>query len=68
MMRRAWPATLLAAAAIVPFSLRTRAAGRPIAVDDLMQLRSINEVRISPAGDLVAYVASVPSLPKNLVA
>jgi dipeptidyl aminopeptidase/acylaminoacyl peptidase len=65
MMRRVWPATLLAVAAIVPLSLRTGAAGRPIAIDDLMQLRSINEVRISPAGDRVAYVASVPSLPKN---
>jgi dipeptidyl aminopeptidase/acylaminoacyl peptidase len=30
-----------------------------------MALRSINEVRISPAGDRVAYVASVPALAKN---
>ena len=65
MTRRAWPAALLAVAAIVSFSLLTGAAGRPITVDDLMKLRSVNDVRISPAGDRVAYVASVPSLPKN---
>ena len=65
MTRRAWPAALLAVAAIVSFSLLTGAAGRPIAVDDLMKLHSVNDVRISPAGDRVAYVASVPSLPKN---
>jgi len=52
-------------AAIVSFTLLTRAAGRPITVDDLMKLRAINDVRISPTGDRVAYVASVPSLPKN---
>ena len=41
------------------------AASRPITVDDLMKLRSINDVRIAPAGDRVAYVVSTPSLPKN---
>ena len=65
MTRRAWAAALLAVAAIVSFSLLTGAAGRPIAVDDLMKLHSVNDVRISPAGDRVAYVASVPSLLKN---
>jgi len=30
-----------------------------------MMLRSINDVRIAPAGDSVAYVVSTPSLPKN---
>ena len=59
------PAGLIVAAAVVTSSLRTGAADSPIGVDDLMRLRSINEVRISPAGDRVAYVASVPSLPKN---
>jgi dipeptidyl aminopeptidase/acylaminoacyl peptidase len=65
MRRRTWPAAFLATAAIASASLRPRAAPRPITVDDLMALRSINEVRISPAGDRVAYVASVPALPKN---
>jgi dipeptidyl aminopeptidase/acylaminoacyl peptidase len=65
MTRRAWPVALLAAAAIVSSSRRPGAIARPISVDDLMTLRSINEVRISPAGDRVAYVASVPALPKN---
>jgi len=65
MTRRAWPTVLLAVAAIVSFSLLAGAGGRPITVDDLMKLRSVNDVRISPAGDRVAYVASVPSLPKN---
>ena len=55
----------LLVAALAASSLRPAAVARPISVDDLMQLRSINEVRISPAGDRVAYVASVPSLPKN---
>jgi dipeptidyl aminopeptidase/acylaminoacyl peptidase len=43
----------------------TTAASRPITVDDLMKLRSVNEVRIAPAGDRVAYVVSTPALPKN---
>ena len=34
-------------------------------VDDLMKLRSIVDVRISPDGERVAYVVSTPSLPKN---
>jgi hypothetical protein len=65
MTRSAWPAALLATAGLVSSSPRPGAATRPITVDDLMTLRSINEVRISPAGDRVAYVASTPALPKN---
>ena len=65
MSRRACSAALIATFAIVSFSLRPGAAGPPVTVDDLMKLRSINEVRISPAGDRVAYVASVPALPKS---
>ena len=34
-------------------------------VDDLMKLRAIVDVRISPDGERVAYVVSTPSLPKN---
>jgi dipeptidyl aminopeptidase/acylaminoacyl peptidase len=65
MSRRACSAALIATFAIVSFSLRPGAAGPLVTVDDLMKLRSINEVRISPAGDRVAYVASVPALPQN---
>jgi dipeptidyl aminopeptidase/acylaminoacyl peptidase len=41
------------------------AAPKAIAVDDLMNLRSLNDVRLSPDGERVAYVVSTPSLPKN---
>ena len=54
-----------AALGVVWSSPGPTAASRPVTVDDLMTLRSINDVRIAPSGDRVAYVASVPSLPKN---
>src|SRR3954453_8327896 len=38
---------------------------RPISVDDLMKLRSIVDVQISPDGQRVAYVVSTPNLAKN---
>jgi dipeptidyl aminopeptidase/acylaminoacyl peptidase len=41
------------------------AAPRPVTVDDLMRLRAILDVRLSPDGERVAYVVSTPSLPKN---
>jgi dipeptidyl aminopeptidase/acylaminoacyl peptidase len=41
------------------------AASRPVTVDDLMRLRAVLDVRISPDGERVAYVVSTPSLPKN---
>src|SRR5262245_50190566 len=41
------------------------ADSRPVTVDDLMRLRAILDVRISPDGERVAYVVSTPSLPKN---
>ena len=37
------------------------ATAAKVTVDDLMQLRSISEVRISPDGRRVAYVVSTPS-------
>jgi dipeptidyl aminopeptidase/acylaminoacyl peptidase len=40
-------------------------AARPVTVGDLMGLRSISDVRISPDGRQVAYVVSQPSLEKN---
>src|ERR1700682_4069385 len=36
-----------------------------VTVDDLMNLRSIVDVRISPDGERVAYVVSTPSLERN---
>lgn len=41
------------------------AAGRPVTVEDLMALRSIADVRISPDGRQVAYVVSQPSFDKD---
>ena len=38
---------------------------RPIAIDDLMKLRSIVDVQIAPDGQRVAYVVSTPNLLKN---
>jgi len=38
---------------------------RRVTVDDLMALRTINDVKISPAGDRVAYVVSTPSVARN---
>ena len=42
------------------------AQGRLVTVDDLMRLRSIPDVRISPDGQRVAYVVSQPSVEKNV--
>lgn len=38
---------------------------RRVTVDDLMALRTINDVKISPAGDRVAFVVSTPSVARN---
>ncbi len=38
---------------------------RPVSVDDLMRLRWLADVRISPDGQRVAYVVSQPSVEKN---
>jgi dipeptidyl aminopeptidase/acylaminoacyl peptidase len=46
-------------------ALALAAGSRPVTVDDLMTLRAIVDVRISPDGERVAYVVSTPSLPKN---
>ncbi len=35
---------------------------RRVTVDDLMGLRTINDVEISPSGDRIAYVVSTPSM------
>jgi dipeptidyl aminopeptidase/acylaminoacyl peptidase len=38
----------------------------PVSVDDLMRLRTISDVRISPDGQRVAYVVSQPNLEKSV--
>ena len=43
----------------------TQSRPRPVTVDDLMALRSIVDVKISPGGDQVAYVVSQPSVERN---
>jgi dipeptidyl aminopeptidase/acylaminoacyl peptidase len=55
--------TRLVAAAAATLALAP--GPRPVTVDDLMRLRAIVDVRISPDGERVAYVVSTPSLPKN---
>jgi dipeptidyl aminopeptidase/acylaminoacyl peptidase len=64
-MTRSLSCAVVATAVVAWSSPGPTAASRPIAVDDLMKARSINDVRIAPAGDRVAYVVSTPSLPKN---
>ena len=56
---------LVSAAVAVTPSLPAAQGQRPIAVDDLMALRSIVDVQIAPDGQRVAYVVSTPNLPKN---
>jgi dipeptidyl aminopeptidase/acylaminoacyl peptidase len=58
---------IVSAAALV---LITTAAGstqapRRVTIDDLMALRTINDIEISPAGDRIAYTVSTPSLERN---
>src|SRR5688572_30046207 len=38
---------------------------RRVTIDELMALRTINDVKISPAGDRVAYTVSAPSVERN---
>ena len=40
-------------------------APRRVTIDDLMALRTINDVEISPSGDRVAYTVSTPSVERN---
>ena len=56
-----------AVSAVVVAALARPAAQpkRSISVDDLMKLRSIVDVQISPDGQRVAYVVSTPNLAKN---
>ena len=58
-------AWVVSSAVAVTLSLPAAQATRPIAIDDLMRLRSIVDVQIAPDGQRVAYVVSTPNLSKN---
>lgn len=53
------------ALSLLVFKSLTAQEKKKVTLDDLMKLSSINDVRISPLGNQVAYVVSTPSLPKN---
>ncbi len=55
----------LALFCILAFSGSGVAAPHPVSVDDLMKLRWIADVQISPDGDRVAYVVSQPNVETN---
>jgi dipeptidyl aminopeptidase/acylaminoacyl peptidase len=57
-MKTAVSVLLVLAAALAP---PIAAQQRPVTVDDLMHLRSISDVRLSPDGKRVAYVVSTPT-------
>jgi dipeptidyl aminopeptidase/acylaminoacyl peptidase len=57
--------TAAGGAAVGPPAPAADAAARAVTVGDLMGLRSISDVRISPDGSQVAYVVSRPSLEKD---
>ena len=40
-------------------------APRRVTIDDLMGLRTLNDVKISPAGDQIVYSVSTPSVERN---
>jgi dipeptidyl aminopeptidase/acylaminoacyl peptidase len=60
---------LIAACLILQCGWQVSGSGQParaaLTVDDLMRLRSIVDVQISPDGSRVAYVASTPNLARN---
>jgi dipeptidyl aminopeptidase/acylaminoacyl peptidase len=56
---------LVSASVSVTLALPAAQAKRPIAVDDLMKLRSVVDVQIAPDGRRVAYVVSTPNLSRN---
>jgi dipeptidyl aminopeptidase/acylaminoacyl peptidase len=50
---------------LAAITLTTAQSPRKVTIDDLMALRTINDVKISPAGDQVAYTVSTPSVQRN---
>ena len=55
----------VAAAMVAVGATLTAQSPRKVTIDDLMALRTINDVKISPAGDRIAYTVSTPSLERN---
>jgi dipeptidyl aminopeptidase/acylaminoacyl peptidase len=67
MTRRKMRNTISAAAICgLLFSLPLAADVKPVTVDDLMKIRNVEDARISPAGDRVAFVISEMKLAKNV--
>jgi len=64
-MKNAATATALL---VLAFSSSPRAAGRPIAVDDLLSMERISEPQFTPDGTRVVYTVAVPDLQANRVA
>ncbi len=58
-------AACLALACAGRLSGSAQSGGAPLTVDDLMRLRAIVDVQISPDGSQVAYVTSTPNLARN---
>jgi dipeptidyl aminopeptidase/acylaminoacyl peptidase len=56
---------LVALYAIVAASAPDAQSLKKVTIDDLMALRTINDVEMSPAGDAIAYTVSTPSVPRN---
>ena len=54
---------LVALASVLPLGAQST---RKVTIDDLMALRTINDVKISPTGDQVAYTVSTPSAARNV--
>ena len=57
-------ARILSLLAITALSVSAQAPRR-VTIDDVMSLRTINDVKISPSGDRVAYTVSTPSVERN---
>jgi dipeptidyl aminopeptidase/acylaminoacyl peptidase len=75
-MQRCWAVVpvLIGIAGLAIGSTPTGAQGKPfdsaqgkrkVTIDDLMALRTINDVKMAPAGDQVAYTVSTPSVSRN---
>src|SRR5688572_33443906 len=58
------PIHVAAALASIAVSVAAQSP-RPVTIDDLMALRTINDLEISPSGDRIAYTVSTPSLERN---
>jgi dipeptidyl aminopeptidase/acylaminoacyl peptidase len=56
---------VVAVIALVTSITSAAQAPRKVTIDDLMALRTINDAKISPSGDQIAYTVSTPSLTRN---